>query len=197
MSIAAFFANDQYIIDQKVTIIKMSNSYRVFNPGGDQIGAIEQVMSGGQKVLGALVGKKMLPFTLNIQDTDGTTLASVTRGATMMRSNITITDGQDDVIGLLHQQWSFMKPKFTIATPDDVEVATITGDWKGWNFQIIGVDGRQLGTINKKWTGAMKEIFTSADKYLVTIDPAVAEDAVKVCLVATAISIDMVLKESK
>lgn len=57
--------------------------------------------------------------------------------------------------------------------------------------------GNEMGKITKKWAGAMKEIFTSADKYYVSIDPTYAENKQKVAIVATAITIDMVLKESK
>ena len=42
-----------------------------------------------------------------------------------------------------------------------------------------------------------KEFFTTADKYNVSINPSYAEDTNKINIVATAIIIDMVLKESK
>ncbi|RZL40569.1 MAG: scramblase, partial [Pedobacter sp.] len=76
-------------------------------------------------------------------------------------------------------------------------IAQITGDWKAWNFDIKNPAGQEMGKISKKWAGAMKEIFTTADKYNVSIDPSYAENNNKVAIVATAITIDMVLKESK
>ena len=51
--------------------------------------------------------------------------------------------------------------------------------------------------LNKKWSGVAKEFFTSADKYHVTIVPQYAEDRNKMNIVVTAITIDMVLKESQ
>ncbi len=45
--------------------------------------------------------------------------------------------------------------------------------------------------------GLLKEAFTTADKYVVSIVPEYAEDTRKMAIVATAITIDMVLKESK
>ena len=32
-------------------------------------------------------------------------------------------------------------------------------------FKIFNNEGQQIGTVNKKWAGALKEIFTTADKY--------------------------------
>jgi uncharacterized protein YxjI len=54
-----------------------------------------------------------------------------------------------------------------------------------------------LATINKKWNGAMKEIFTTADKYKVSIDGTLVNDTLKKIVLSSAITIDMVLKERK
>ncbi|MDR0405808.1 MAG: hypothetical protein LBH54_03315, partial [Clostridiales bacterium] len=72
---------------------------------------------------------------------------------------------------------------------------TIAGDWRGWNFTVTAADGAAIGTINKKWAGAMKELFTTADKYIVTIDSSVTDKTRRTALVAAATTIDMVLKE--
>ncbi len=197
MTISSFFMNDQYVIDEKVSAFKFTNAYKVYDTAGQQIGAIEQEMSGGQKALSLMVGKNMLPFTFHVTDAAGQRLATVKRGATLLLSKIVVTDERGMEIAGIQQKWSFMKPTFTIVNTAGTELARIKGDWKGWNFQITGPRGETLGTINKQWSGAMKEIFTTADKYMVTIDPNVAEDSAKVAIVAAAITIDMVLKESK
>jgi uncharacterized protein YxjI len=77
------------------------------------------------------------------------------------------------------------------------QIAEINGDWKAWAFTITDQGGMQIGTINKKWAGVAREFFTSADKYHVTIVPGYHEDRNKMNIVVTAITIDMVLKESK
>jgi hypothetical protein len=56
---------------------------------------------------------------------------------------------------------------------------------------------RSIGTINKKWAGVAKELFTTADKYKVNIDPAYKEDYRKVAIIVAAITVDMVLKGSE
>ena len=64
-----------------------------------------------------------------------------------------------------------------------MEIASITGDWKGWNFKIIDNNNNQIGTISKKWNGILKEAFTTADKYVVDIVPEYAEDKKKMAIV--------------
>jgi hypothetical protein len=76
-------------------------------------------------------------------------------------------------------------------------VSVITGDWKAWNFKINDSKDKQIGTISKKWNGAMKEIFTTADKYNVDINQEFNDTTNKIAILSGAITIDMVLKESK
>jgi uncharacterized protein YxjI len=80
---------------------------------------------------------------------------------------------------------------------DGKQVAEIVGDWKAWNFVIKDESGSQIGTISKKWAGVLKEVFTTADKYYVNIDPFYATMMNKILILSSAITIDMVLKESK
>ena len=40
-------------------------------------------------------------------------------------------------------------------------MAEVKGDWKGWNFQLLDNEGRELGVVTKKWGGIGKELFTA------------------------------------
>lgn len=195
-----FFEGNHYFIDEKVGLFKFSNQYRVYNEEGLQLGNIVQRVSGWHKVL-RLIGnlKAMMPFTLEIQDMDGVVQAIIRRGWTFWLSKIQIVDAGDNTIGFVRQKFRWFKPNFRIYDNEELEIANINGDWKAWNFRITegSSDGPQIGTITKKWNGVVKEFFTTADKYVVSIEPAVAEDTRKIAIVATAITIDMVLKESK
>jgi uncharacterized protein YxjI len=195
--IPTFFLGDEYFIDEKVNLLKFTNEYKVYNETGLQIGAIKQRMSGWHKVLTLLINKKMMPFQLEITDVNDQLQATISRGWTFWMSKITVTDPNGVVVGLINQKFKFFKPEFLINDANGANLAKITGDWKAWNFSIVNPAGAEMGKISKKWGGAMKEIFTTADKYNVSIDPNYAESNNKVAIVATAITIDMVLKEGK
>jgi uncharacterized protein YxjI len=196
--IPTFFLGDEYFIDEKVNFLKFTNEYKVYNEQGAQIGIIKQRMSGWHKFLTILINKAMMPFQLEITDVNDQLQATISRGWTFWMSKISVTDPNGVEIGIIKQKFKFFKPTFTITEPSTGDtIAQITGDWKAWNFTIKNSLGVEMGKISKKWAGAMKEIFTSADKYNVSIDPTYAENKQKVAIVATAITIDMVLKESK
>ncbi len=192
-----FFECNEYLIDEKVTFLQFENEYKVYNDLGIQVGSIKQKVSGWFKFLRLLLNKAMFPFLLEIKDTNDQHLVSIQRGWTFWMSKITILDSNNNITGYIRQKFKFFKPTFRILDANEIQIAEITGDWKAWNFTIKDANGSQVGTISKKWAGAMKELFTSADKYYVKIDPTYAEDQNKINIVATAITIDMVLKESK
>lgn len=192
-----FFESNEYFIDEKVGFFKFSNEYKVYDHTATPVGRIVQRVPGWHKVLRLFLNKAMFPFTLEIIDNNEAVLVTVKRGWTFWMSKITILDAEGNVSGYIKQKFKLLKPRFQILNAEGEQIAEINGDWKAWNFGITDANGRAIGLINKKWAGITKELFTTADKYHVSIVPEYAEDQNKVNIVATAITIDMVLKENK
>ncbi|MDR1918856.1 MAG: hypothetical protein LBQ65_04320 [Tannerellaceae bacterium] len=192
----AFFEHNDYFIDEKVGLLKFNNAYKVYNSDGIQIGNVQQSTSTGEKLLRLLLSKSMLPFRLDIKDTEGVVLATIKRGWTLFMSKIHVLDANGVEIASIKQKFKFFKPTFLILDPAGAQIGKISGDWKAWNFTIADNADRPIGTITKKWNGILKEALTTADKYVVSIQPNVVDQAKKIILVATSITIDMVLKES-
>jgi hypothetical protein len=72
----------------------------------------------------------------------------------------------------------------------------VKGNWKGWDFKMTDMEGKQLGQVNKQWAGAMKEIFTSADNYLIKLDDSISSNpGLAALLLAAGLAIDIVFKE--
>jgi len=192
-----FFRSNSYFIDENVNFFKFENTYQLFDDLGVQIGAVCQKLSFGQKVLRMVLSKSMLPFLLEIKDVDGNVQVSISRGWTFWMSKITISDGNGNMAGTIKQKFKLFKPEFFISDYNGQEIATIKGDWKAWSFEINDPNQKQIGTISKKWAGAMQEIFTSADKYNVSLNSEITDNLRKIAILSAAITIDMVLKESK
>lgn len=196
--VIVFFQSNSYFIDEKVNMFKFENAYNVYDESGDHIGAITQRLTTSEKLLRLLLDKRMMPFKLVVQGLNGKELATIQRGWTFWMSKIEVLDADNKVIGYVKQKFKFFKPEFQILSSSEQLIGIITGDWKAWNFDIKDASQKQIGSISKKWAGAVKEIFTSADKYNVSIDPAFSSSIEhKQALVSCAITIDMVLKESK
>lgn len=192
-----FFDSNTYFIDEKVHFLKFENSYKVYDDKGTNIGAIKQKLTTGQKILRLLINKAMLPFLLEIKDADDNLVASISRGWTFFMSTITIANPQGEPIATVKQKFKLFKPTFEIFNTSDRLLAEITGDWTAWNFTINDSSKNQVGTISKKWAGAMKELFTTADKYNVNLEATHLTMDNKIAILSAAITIDMILKESK
>lgn len=191
-----FFESNDYFIDEKVNFLEFENSYAIYNDKAELKGSIRQKLTLGQKLLRMVLNKTMLPFLLEIKNSNSEVEASISRGWTFFMSKIKILDGQGKSIGSIQQKFKLFKPSFRIFNNFDELIAVISGDWKAWNFEIKDSMDVQIGTISKKWAGAMQEIFTTADKYNVHIDPKYSNKENKIAIIASAITIDMVLKES-
>jgi uncharacterized protein YxjI len=190
-----FFETNNYFIDQKVHFFKFENVFQIYDDQGQNIGTITQKLTGGQKALRMLLSNSMLPFLLEIRNLNDELLFSITRGWTFILSKVNILDAGGNNIGLIQQRFKIIKPEFTVFDKNGSQIASIAGDWRAWNFAIKNTEGAQIGVVNKKWAGAMKEIFTNADKYNVSIDSHYASKEKKILALACAVTIDMVLKE--
>jgi uncharacterized protein YxjI len=191
-----FFRNNDYFIDEKVQFLKFTNTYKVYDKLGSQIGVIQESMPAGLKLLSLILSKAVMPFTLSIADMEGNVLVKIKRGWTFFMSKISIFDGGGSEIARIKQRFKMFKPTFNITDLNDTTLAVISGDWKAWNFTIAEEGDKQIGTITKKWNGILKEAFTTADKYVVSINPE-TEGIKRIATLAMAITVDMVLKESK
>ena len=78
------------------------------------------------------------------------------------------------------------------------QVAEVKGNWKGWDFKFISKQGREIGSVTKKWAGLGKELFTSADNYIISLkDLSGASPAAGALLLAAGLAIDVVYKEGE
>ncbi len=186
-----FLNNNIFVIDEKVGMFKFENSYAIYNSESATIGKIQQNISGFPKFLRLFFNKNMLPFQLDIKDSQENILASLSRGWTFFMSEITIRDEKGEAIATLKQKFG-LKLKFEIKDPLDRKIGTIQGNWSGWEFTITDEEEKMIGTISKKWNGLSKELFTSADKYIVELNNAIGDPKKRMAVIAAATTIDMI-----
>ncbi len=188
-----------YFIREHVGFMKLSDTYDILDPETQvQIGIAKEEISGGMKALRLLVNKKMLPTRINVYAaTSGEDIGdlqfSIKRGFTFLRAKVDVLDGQGTDLGYFKAKLFSLGGGFRVFTVDGQEVALVKGDWKGWNFRFLRGE-EEIGSITKKWNGIGKELFTSADNYIITLKGE-ANETVSTLLLAAGLAIDCVLKE--
>ena len=186
-----------FLVKEHVALFKAANNFDIHDA---QTGEI--ILECREDKLGALTKflrftdyKRMTPFRLEIRKPDGTVLISVTRGVSIFLSKVDVLDQSGIRIGGFQQKLFSIGGKFDVLDASDAPVCTLKGKWTGWNFRFER-DGVELAQVAKKWAGIGKELFTSADNYVLSISESVhRDDPARPLILAAVMCIDMVLKE--
>ena len=186
-------------VREHVGMFKAANAYDLLDPATTQIIGRVQERVGGffRRMMKFTKWKTHMAFHIEFHDlTAGDVIVlTVSRPFTWFRSVVTVADGSGRVLGSFKQKLIAWGPKMWVLGPDGTEIAELKGDWKGWNYTFTDSAGRVLGTVTKKWAGIGKELFTSADNYIIDLSPDCTDVDARRLLLAAPITADMVYKE--
>lgn len=192
------FDRQSYIVREHVGFMKMTDTYDILDPeNGEQLGIAQERISGWLTFLRLLLNKQLLPTRVVLVeggDPSASPTITIERGFTLLRSRLRITDANGGEIGSFRSRLFTIGGAFDIFDPSGRRIASVKGDWKGWNFSFLDDTGKEIGTITKKWAGLGKELFTSADTYAVALH-AGTPPALMPLLLAAGLAIDVVYKE--
>jgi uncharacterized protein YxjI len=184
-----------FFIKEHVGVLKLSDTYDIIDPDTQQqLGVAQEKLSFLIHALRLVIDKRMLPTKVEISEqVNGPAVLTIKRGLTFLRSRIEILDRSGQAIGYFKSKLFSLGGGFFVYDMRDQLIAEVKGDWKGWNFKFIDSKGAEQGTVSKKWAGIGKELFTSADNYMISI----ADDfkANSGLLLAAGLAIDIVFKE--
>ena len=190
-------SGNAFFVKEHVGVFKAANNFDVLDPESGQIvmECREPNLGGFTKFLRFTDYKRYTPFNLVVSDGAGNPVLSVRRGVSFFRSTVQVLDETGAEIGTFRQRLLSIGGKFEIFDAEGKSACMLTGSWTSWDFRFEQ-DGIVLAKVSKKWAGIGKELFTSADNYMLTIADSVPADApVRRLILAAVLCIDMVLKE--
>lgn len=189
-----------FFVREQVGLLKLTDVYDILDPATQKpLGVAKDEPSALCKYLRLVVNKHFLPTTINVYE-DGQSIPafSILKPVSLLRSTVTVTDRDGMTIGTFKSKIFSFGGGFWVHDEKGRQVAEVKGDWKGWNFRFLGPDGAEWGTVTKKWAGIGKELFTSADNYIISIDPkAAGTEEIIGLLLAAGLAIDTVYKENR
>lgn len=189
--------NNVFLIKEHVGIFKAANNYDVYDPktGNIVMECREPNLGFFTKMLRFTDFKTKTPFDVQICAPDGQRIVRIERGISIFVSKVTISDGEGKSLGYFQQKFLSIGGKFDIYDNQDRLVCQLKGNWVGWDFRFMDGDN-EFAHISKEWGGIGKELFTSADNYVLEISSDVPENhPVRKLILAAVMCIDMVLKE--
>lgn len=191
------FALNDYLVKEHVGLFKAANNFDLYDPATGQIVLLcrEESLGLFTKLLRFTDYKRYTPFDISVRTPAGELVVQVTRGIAILRSRVEVRDGKGRLLGTFRQKLFSIGGAFDILDLTEKVVCTLKGKWTGWDFRFLS-GTTQLAHVTKKWAGIGKELFTSADNYVISIAPSVPADGpARPLIVAAVLCIDMVFKE--
>jgi len=173
----------QYLIKEEVSFLKLTDRYNIFDPNTNaQLGYAVETIPTYLKLLRLLINKSLLPSKIEVRDRNENLVFTIKKSPDFFKAKVDIFDASGNAVGYFKSKIFTIGGKFDVFQNNDTKVAEVTGDWKGWNFSFMSTSGNELGTVTKKWAGIGRELFTSADNYMITINESIKSPLMNILL---------------
>ncbi len=190
------FTEPILVVNQKAKLIEVNNEYAIFDQHGRQLGAVRQVgQSMAKKAMRVLTSyDQFMTHKLQVVDAYGNVLLALTRPAKVLKSRVIVQNGMGAEIGQIVQQNAIGKIRFSLEAGGHSYGSINAENWRAWNFNIQDHTGAEVARITKTWEGLAKNMFTTADNYVLQIHRPL-QDPLLSLVVSAALGVDTALKQ--
>jgi uncharacterized protein YxjI len=187
---------DRMFVRQKAKLIELNNEYAILDENGNQVGAVIQEGQTKLKKAMRFVSNvdQFLTHQLGIWDAQGVRVLTLVRPGKIMKSKVQVSEGSGRPVGTIVQQNVFGKIRFGLEGNGASLGEVRAENWRAWNFSIVDHTGAERARITKKWEGLGRAMFTTADHYMVEMDPSISGDF-RMLVLAAALGVDTALKQ--
>jgi uncharacterized protein YxjI len=188
-----------YLVKEHVGFFKAANNFDIYDPQTNEpiLQCRENRLGFFTKMLRFTDYKRFTPFHVEVSTPSGEPIVHIRRGVSIFLSKVDVLDGDEEGtrIGGFKQKLFSIGGAFHVLDANDHPICHLKGKWTGWDFRFIA-GNHELARVTKKWSGIGKEMFTSADNYMLSISEHVPPDSqIRQLILAAVLCIDMVLKE--
>jgi len=186
-----------FLVKEHIGMFKAANNYDIYDPDSGEIilNCREDNLGFFTRILRFTDYKRLTPFDIQIRTPHGQQIVKITRGVSFFLSKVDVLNQNDRFIGGFKQKFFSLGGAFKVLDENGQPMCQLKGSWTGWNFRFLAGDV-ELARVTKKWSGAGKELFTSADNYMLEISEEVPKDSpLRQLILAAVMCIDMVIKE--
>lgn len=194
---SSLFSRNQFFVKEHVGILKAANSYDILDLQSQQplLECREPNLGFFTKLFRFTKYKTQTPFDIEVRDAGQNLVLRLKRGVSLFRSTVQVLDGNDVLLGRFRQRLLSLGGKLDLLDANDQVVCTVQGKLTSFEYKFLR-NGELIALVTKQWMGLGRELFTSADNYVINIEPTVpATDDVRRLVLAAALSIDMVFAE--
>lgn len=186
-----------FLVKEHVGFFKLAKNFDIFDPNTQQkiMECREPKIGPFAKMFRLTDYRRHTPFHIEVTTPEGEPVLSVNRRTTILRSMVKVLDDHEEKIGGFRQRLISIGGAFDVLGRDDQPLCVLKGKWTSWEFRFLAGEN-ELARVTKKWAGLGKELFTTADTYMIEISDQVPPDnPVRQLIVGAVLCIDLVLKE--
>ncbi|MGD9796585.1 MAG: phospholipid scramblase-related protein [Acidimicrobiia bacterium] len=191
--------HDLLVVRQRTKLIELTNQYDLLDADGTTVGTVEQVGQTTLRKAVRLLGRidQFLTHRLEVREADGTVALVLVRPAKLMKSKVEVADGAGAAVGSIVQRNVIGKIRFGLVGPGGEELGEIRGEnWRQWDFAVVDTRDHEVGRITKQWRGLLREGFTTADSWLVSVEAGL-DGPLRALVVASGAAVDTALKQDE
>ncbi|MFO0849063.1 MAG: phospholipid scramblase-related protein [Gemmataceae bacterium] len=190
----------RFLVKERVRFLAAGQTFDLYDADADRrepIGVASEVLGPLARLSRWFVSKQLTGTTVEVREKpDDSLVFTVRRGAYLFRSRVEVHDAQGESVGWFKSKQLTWSGGFHVYDRTGRHFAEVRGNFVGFDYRVLTPDGAvELGRVTKKWTSAVKELFTSADTYLVELNDDLAEQPLaKMLVLAAALATDMIFK---
>lgn len=168
------------------------NRYDVFDEQGLPALRVEETGRGFGELLKRLFLGPLRPFSSIVSDQQSDeVLLQLRRPFRFIFHRLEIRSGTGELVGAIQRRWSWIRRIYTIEDASGQPIAQLFGPiLKPWTFEVR-VNERVIGTVRKRWSGLLKEMFTDADNFGIELGQ-IEDPTLKALAFAATVLVDVV-----
>jgi uncharacterized protein YxjI len=176
--------------------LETRNKYSIEAEGAPFAFAAEQG-KGGVAFLARLFLGHWRPFEIHFFDATRSLALRASHPFRFFFQRLDVSDAAGRAVGAIEQRFSLFSKRFEVLDPSGRALLTVNSPlWRPWTFALTRYD-QEVARIEKRWSGALREAFTDADRFRVLfLAPDLSLDE-RTLILAAAIFIDLMYFEKK
>jgi uncharacterized protein YxjI len=176
------------------TTLQVANRYAIHDERGPLAGVAAEREGGAGAFFARWLLRSARPFEMDLYAADAPeeTALRIVRPWTWFLARLEVSGGDGRPLGVVRQRFTLLRRRLDLEAPGGRVLARIVGPiLHPWTFRVLaGPAGgeREIGRVEKKWSGLLRETFTTADTFLVTLPP--GDPVLRRLVLAAAVLVD-------
>lgn len=188
----------RFLVKEQVKFLSSHHTYDIHDADTEElVGTADETISVLARVMRWFISKQLIGTRIEVREKpDDSLVFTLSRGWYVFRSRVEVHDALGVMVGYLRSKLISWGGGFHVYDRNDRPFAEVSGNLFGFKYRMTTPDGAvELGRVSKQWKGLSREVFTSADWYLVEVAEDLDEQPMaKMLVLAAALATDMIFK---